>query len=265
MQIDLSKPENITDDATEIAGGFLVLGLKDANGNALPPKAFAISNLPGNRVTFTPTAENLYDVLKSVILGNRAEDDTAHTLTIQYPWQWVGDRRECFTDLSVTPSGGEASIVSVSITPSAANRLIRVRGVILVSPLSANPNNRRVAAFLKVKKGSGNYQGLAPSSPGNDTYLGHSPDQQNYQDWGNSEISFEFLFRSADTDTLKFNLFAKQWSDGTQDTTSNIHFNRAVNNTYATKGCTWLEVTENQRSDASIPIDITTITSADSA
>ena len=93
-------------DATEIASGYLILGLLDGNGNPQPPKSFLVSNLPEN---FTPTADNLwtvlasvfsglsedasgktitfdkdalYPILKTALLGNRAEDDTAKTLTI---------------------------------------------------------------------------------------------------------------------------------------------------------------------------------------
>ena len=38
--------QNKTTDATEIAGGYLILGLLDADGNPLTPKSFRVTDLP---------------------------------------------------------------------------------------------------------------------------------------------------------------------------------------------------------------------------
>ena len=216
----------------------------------------------------TATQENLYNIFKAIVLGNRTEDDTAHTLTIPTPEAftqktWVGNRRQTFTDITSTPTNNVHPILTLDITPSAANQLIRVRGVILASPISASPNNRRIAAFCRMKKGTGQYTDMNGGTSPRITYLGHSPDMNNYQDWGNSEISFEFLLTAADTDTLRINLMCKQFSGSSQDNSSNIYINRAVNNNYATKGSTWLEVTEYKESNSDTPIAITTVTTTD--
>ena len=211
------------------------------------------------------TQENIYDIVKLIMLGNRTEDDAAHTLTIPDQRTWVGKRRQTFTDITSTPTNNVHPILSVEITPSAANQLIRVRGVILAAPISANPNNRRIAAFCRYKKGSGLYTAMDGGSSPRLTYLGHCPDQGNYQDWGNSEISFEFMLTSADTDTLRMNLMCKQYSGSSQDNSSNMYINRGVNNTYATKGCTWLEVTEYKANSSATPITIETVTTTDAA
>lgn len=176
---------------------------------------------------------------------------------------FVGTRRQIFTDITSTPANNVHSVLTVDITPSAANRLIRVRGVLLAAPISASPNNRRVVAFCRVKKGTGSYTAMDGGTHPRLTYLGHSSDQNNYQDWGNTEISFEFLLTSVDTDTLRFNVMCKQFQGNSQDNTSNLYINRAVNSTYATKGCTWIEATEYKAAPTDLPIGITTVTTLD--
>ena len=177
---------------------------------------------------------------------------------------FVGKRRQIFANITSTPANNIHSLITLEITPSAANRLIRVRGIVMVAPISASPNNRRVAAFVRMKKGSGNWTAIDGTTGPALTFVGGTHDMQNYQDWNIDESAFDFSLQSVDTETLRFNILCKQFSGGSQDTSSNIYVNRAVNNTYAKKGSTWLEVTEYKQAENDLPLTLETITTLDS-
>ena len=177
-------------------------------------------------------------------------------------WTFVGKRRQIVTDITSTANNVH-SLITLEITPSAANRLIRVRGIVMASPATATPNNRRIASFVRMKKGTGGWTALNGTTGPSLTFIGGTHDMNNYQDWNIDESAFERLLVSADTEPLRFNILCKQYSGNSQDTSTNMYVNRAVDNTYAKKGETWLEVTEYKPSASENPMTIETMTTTD--
>ena len=92
---------------------------------------------------------------------------------------WIGNRRQNATSSTVNTSGGIASLMTNSITPSRAGAAIRVRGHIFGGLTTAPGSNGRTTFYVRMKKGSGNYTGM--SGANSYTQIGGNFDQnQNY-------------------------------------------------------------------------------------
>ena len=182
--------------------------------------------------------------------------------------QYKGTRRQMFAKPTLTISNGYAAFLTQAITPSAANRTIRVRGTAILSPPDATPNNSRINLYLKMKKGTANYTGLSGS--GSRTWIGSSRISENYDDWSIVAVPFEFLITAADTDTLQFHIEGSLFETGARQNTGSIKANTCTttssNSDKDVEVCSWLEVAElSATSQLTDGITVTTVTTADAA
>ena len=175
---------------------------------------------------------------------------------------WFGSRRETYSNLSITPVSGIASVLTVTHTPQAIGNSIVCETNINSAPNSAAPNNRRTANFWRRKIGTAAYTGMNGS--GVKTYMGGGFDQSNYQDWSTSETSDKIRFKTTSLDEIKINLFVEHWSGGSR-VNDVVFINRAVNQSYAKDACTWLEILEYGPYGGVEPVAVTTVTAADAA
>ena len=174
---------------------------------------------------------------------------------------WVGSRRQNKTPLTVSTSGGLASLLTHSITPSRAGALIRVRVQMFTSLTTAPSQYGYILNYARLKKGTGSYTGL----DGSDTltYVKGHLDVLNYQDALQQSGFSEFLIVAEDTDVLKVNLCARPQHGSTNQ--SNLYFNRNTNNNDDGELISFIELAEFKDTEDLNPLTITTVATADAA
>ena len=176
---------------------------------------------------------------------------------------WVGNRRENATPLTVNTSGGFASLITNTITPSAANVRIRIRGNIFGDLTTSPSANGRSVFYARWKSGTGNYRAIHAASAARTQIKGHVSLGSNYFDWVQGSGFFEYFIRAPNTDPIKVNIEGNPRIANADQ--SNMYFNRNQSNARDYECISFLELTEFREINSDEPIEVTTVTTADAA
>ena len=176
---------------------------------------------------------------------------------------WVGNRRENATASTVNTSNGFASLITNTITPSAAEAIIRVRGNIFGDLTSAPSANGRTVFYARWKSGTGSYRGMQSASAARTVIKGHISLGSDYFDWVQGSGFFEFFIEAPNTDQITVNIEGNPRIANTDQ--SSMYFNRNQSDSRDFECISFLELTEFRTTADDAPIEVTEITTADAA
>lgn len=179
-------------------------------------------------------------------------------------YTWVGNRRYIKQAIdTVNTTGGLASLMTNSITPSRAGALIRITVEVFGSLTSAPANYGYILFYARMKKGSGSYGGIHGSTNADGSYIEGHIDIQNYSDACQTSAQKTFLIEAADTDTLTVNVYGRPRQGNNAQTS--MRFNRNTNENFDEEVVSYLELAEYKPSEDANPITLTEITAVDAA